>query len=89
MVSSGSTPCPVWILVLAAAGIVVGLNSYGYNLIRVLGVKMSKMTPSRGYSCELAVALVVAVAVYLGLPISTTHCERSGVIGRGREQQNR
>ena len=43
-------------------------------MIRALGVKMAKITPSRGYCSELAVALVVSVCVYFGLPISTTHC---------------
>lgn len=42
--------------------------------MRALGVKMAKMTPSRGYSAELSVALTVAVASAFGLPISTTHC---------------
>ncbi|GAX76202.1 hypothetical protein CEUSTIGMA_g3646.t1 [Chlamydomonas eustigma] len=81
--ATGRTPCPMWILTLAAFGIVCGLNTYGYNMIRVLGVKMAKMTPSRGYSAELSVALVVAVAVYFQLPISTTHCIFGAEIGVG------
>lgn len=42
--------------------------------MHALGVKMARMTPSRGYSAELSVALTVAVASAFGLPISTTHC---------------
>ena len=80
MPSSSSTSCPTWILALAAMGIVIGLNTYGYKMIRVLGVKLSKMTPSRGYSAELSVALVVSVFTYIQLPISTTHCIFGGEI---------
>lgn len=72
--SDGTAVVPRWILALGAAGIVFGLAMYGYNIIATLGVKMAKMTPSRGYCAELAVALVVAVASAVGLPISTTHC---------------
>ena len=39
---------PEWILALGGAGIVFGLATYGYNVIRALGVKMAKMTPARG-----------------------------------------
>lgn len=39
---------PVWILVVGGAGIVVGLATYGYKIMRVLGVKMTRLTYSRG-----------------------------------------
>jgi len=39
---------PTWILVVGGAGIVLGLATYGYKIMRVLGVKMTKLTNSRG-----------------------------------------
>ena len=38
----------IWILALGGTGIVVGLATYGQNIIRVLGVKATSITPSRG-----------------------------------------
>jgi phosphate/sulfate permease len=38
----------LWILALGGSGIVVGLATYGYNIMRVLGVKCTHITPSRG-----------------------------------------
>lgn len=71
---SSNAPTPTWILVLGAAGIVVGLGTYGYNIIKVLGVKMATMTPSRGFCAELGTALTISIASVYGLPISTTQC---------------
>ncbi len=71
---SSSAPTPTWILVLGASGIVVGLATYGYNIIKVLGVKMAHMTPSRGFAAELGTALTISIASVYGLPVSTTQC---------------
>lgn len=73
-VPSKGTECPRWILAMGGAGMVLGLMTFGYRIIRALGVKMIKMTPSRGYCAELATALTVVVASSFGLPVSTTHC---------------
>ncbi|GAX79284.1 hypothetical protein CEUSTIGMA_g6724.t1 [Chlamydomonas eustigma] len=82
--STASTErCPYWILAIGGFGIVIGLWTYGYNIIRALGVKMVKITPSRGFCAELAVAFTITIASAFGLPISTTHCIVGAEIGVG------
>ncbi|KAI7842860.1 hypothetical protein COHA_003478 [Chlorella ohadii] len=74
---------PVWILVIGGVGLVVGLATYGYKIMRVLGVKMTKLTNSRGYCVELAAAAIIILGSRYGLPLSTTHCMVGAVTGIG------
>ena len=50
----------------------IGLVTYGYNIIMQLGVQLLKLTPSRGYCCELAAGLTISLASFYGIPVSTT-----------------
>lgn len=74
---------PIWILSLGGAGIVVGLVTYGYKILRVLGVKLVKITPARGFAIELSSAFVIVVGSILGIPLSTTHCQTGATVGVG------
>ena len=38
--SDGKVGVPEWILVIGAAGMVLGLATYGYKIMKCLGVKM-------------------------------------------------
>jgi len=74
---------PEWILALGGFGIVVGLGTYGYNIIRAIGVKLTKITPSRGYAIELGSATTIVLGSVYGIPLSTTHCQVGATVGVG------
>eukprot|EP00210_Caulerpa_lentillifera_P005525 g5284.t1 len=72
-----------WILVLGGIGIVVGLVTYGFNVIRSVGVKLTKITYSRGFSTELGSSIVVILGSHYGIPLSTTYCQVGAIVGVG------
>ncbi len=77
------TVVPNWILLLGGAGIILGLVTYGYRVMATIGRRITELTPSRGFACELAAATTVVVASGTGLPISTTHTLVGAVLGVG------
>lgn len=70
-----------WILSIGGAGIGLGLLLYGYKIMRAIGVKLAVITPSRGFAIELGAAIVIIIGSYLGLPLSTTHCQVGATTG--------
>ena len=74
---------PTWVLLLGAGGIVFGLATYGFKVIRTVGRRITELTPSRGFAAELAAATTVVLASGTGLPISTTHTLVGAVLGVG------
>ncbi|MDH5632636.1 MAG: inorganic phosphate transporter [Gammaproteobacteria bacterium] len=74
---------PVWILLLGGGGIVLGLATYGFQVMRTVGQRITELTPSRGFSAEMAAASTVVLASFTGLPVSTTHTLVGAVLGVG------
>lgn len=66
---------PIWILLLCGAGIVIGLITYGHQVIATVGTGITELTPNRGFAATLASGT--------GLPISTTHTLVGAVLGVG------
>lgn len=68
-----ATP-PIWILVFTGASLVLGVWTFGYKIMSVLGNKMILQSPSRGFAIEFGAAITVVMATQLAIPVSTTQC---------------
>ena len=74
---------PSWILLVGGGGIVFGLTTFGYRVMKTIGKSITELTPSRGFAAELAAATTVVFASYTGLPVSTTQVLVGAVLGVG------
>src|SRR6185503_19857135 len=74
---------PSWLLAFGGLGIVVGLATWGWRVIETIGIKITELTPTRGFCAEFGAATTILIASKLGLPISTTHCLVGAVLGVG------
>ena len=69
------------ILSMGGVGIGLGLVLYGYKIMKAIGLKLCKITPSRGSCIELASAIVIITGSRLEIPLSTTHCQIGATMG--------
>ena len=74
---------PLWIMLVGAMGIVLGLALYGPKLIRTVGSEITELNQIRAFSIAMAAAITVIIASQLGLPVSSTHIAVGGVFGVG------
>jgi len=74
---------PSWLLLLGAAGIALGLATYGYKVIQTVGTSITELTPSSGFAATFASAATVVFASGASIPVSTTHTLVGGVLGVG------
>ena len=74
---------PEWILLTGAIGIVIGMLTLGYKVIRTVGENITKLKPSKGFAAEMSTAIVVVIGSVSGIPLSTTHTLVGAVVGIG------
>jgi len=74
---------PLWVMMVGAIGIALGLALYGPKLIRTVGSEITELDQSRAFCIALAAAITVIIASQLGLPVSSTHVAVGAVFGVG------
>ena len=79
----GKVSVNMWFLVLGGIGIAIGLATFGFRVMRLVGTKVTEITPSRGVAADIAGMVTVLACSKMGLPISTTHILVGAIIGVG------
>ncbi|MBX3529773.1 MAG: inorganic phosphate transporter [Rhizobiaceae bacterium] len=74
---------PLWVMLIGAVGISIGLLLFGPRLIRMVGEQITRLNPMRAFCVALSAALTVIVASWFGLPVSSTHIAVGAVFGVG------
>jgi inorganic phosphate transporter, PiT family len=62
-----------------ALGTLVG----GWRIIHTMGARITRLKPVGGFAAETAGAATLFMAVYGGIPVSTTHTITGAIIGVG------
>jgi sodium-dependent phosphate transporter len=69
--------------VFGAVFIVIGLATYGYNIMAAMGNRLTLHSPSRGFSMQFGAAITVLLASQYGIPVSSTMCLAGATAGVG------
>jgi PiT family inorganic phosphate transporter len=74
---------PLWVMLVGAVGIAIGLALYGPKLIRTVGTEITELDQTRAFCIAMAAAITVIIASQMGLPVSSTHIAVGAVFGVG------
>jgi PiT family inorganic phosphate transporter len=55
----------------------------GWRVIKTLGLRVTTLRPVHGFAAQTAAAAVIEAASLLGIPVSTTHCISTSIMGVG------
>jgi PiT family inorganic phosphate transporter len=74
---------PVWVMLLCGVVMGIGTALGGWRIIRTMGFKITKLEPVNGFAAESSGAIAILLASHFGIPLSTTHCIGTAIMGVG------
>lgn len=74
---------PNWVKFACAAAMGLGTAVGGWKIIKTMGGKIVKLEPITGFASDLNSAIVIFIATFLHLPVSTTHVVAGSIMGVG------
>ncbi len=79
----GEFHVPWWVIIISAAAISLGTAVGGWRVIRTIGLRVTTLRPVHGFVAQASAATIIEIASLQGIPVSTTHCISSSVMGVG------
>jgi PiT family inorganic phosphate transporter len=96
--TEGVAPLPAWAIaspdevprwVVISCGLAIGLGTMGggKKIIKTMGTKIIRISPLQGFAAEMSGAATIFAASHYGIPLSTTHCINSSIMGVGASRR--
>ncbi|MHC1718680.1 MAG: anion permease [Acidaminococcaceae bacterium] len=74
---------PAWVMLACATSMALGTAAGGKKIIKTMGTHIFRMVPINGFAADLGAALVISLATFFHLPVSTTHVISGSIMGVG------
>jgi PiT family inorganic phosphate transporter len=78
---------PKWVVISCGLAIGLGTMGGGKKIIKTMGTKIIRITPLQGFAAEMSGAATIFAASHFGIPLSTTHCINSSIMGVGASRR--
>ncbi len=77
----------IWVVLACQAAMGLGTLSGGWRIVKTMGMKITKLRPVGGFCAETAGSITLAMATFLGVPVSTTHTITGSIVGVGTAER--
>jgi inorganic phosphate transporter, PiT family len=74
---------PWWIMLICGSVMGMGTIIGGWRIMRTLGFRLTRLEPVNGFAAETAGSAAILLASHFGIPLSTTHCITTSIMGVG------
>lgn len=78
---------PLWVMVICGAVMGIGTIIGGWRIMRTLGFRLTRLEPVNGFAAETSGSLAILLASHFGIPLSTTHCITTAIMGVGASRR--
>lgn len=73
----------IWIALACFSAIALGTMGGGWKIMKTMGNKITKITPTEGFTSQTASAITLFIAEIFAIPVSTTHVISGSIMGVG------
>src|SRR3990172_167975 len=78
---------PFWVVIICQVAMGLGTLFGGWRIVRTMGSKITRLTPTQGFCAETGGAITLFAATFLGIPVSTTHTITGAIVGVGASRR--
>ena len=78
---------PLWVILLCASAITLGVIFGGWRIVKTLGFSIYKIRPIHAFNTQISAITVIFSASLIGAPVSTTHVVSSTIMGIGSAER--